>query len=60
MVWMSVKVANPRLIEKLIAQDVGTVFESLCYLRPELGKVVLDLLFVVIETLPTGKTDLSQ
>ena len=53
LVWMSVQITNPRLIKKLITQDIGTVLESLSHLCPELGKVILDLLFIVIETLPT-------
>lgn len=53
MVGMPVDVSSPGLIEQLIAQHIGMVLESLCNLAPELGKVVLYLLLVVIKTLPT-------
>ena len=52
MVRVSVDVSSPGFVEKLITQDIGIVSKPLSHLYPELCKVILNLLFVVIETLP--------
>ena len=49
---MSVNVSSPRLIEQFIAKDVRVVLEPLGHFSPKVSKAVLNLLFIIVETLP--------
>ncbi len=55
LVWMSVNISSPRFIQDFITKYKVIVSKILCHNTPELGKVVLYPLFIVIEALPATK-----
>jgi hypothetical protein len=46
--WILVDVTGPWLVDKLISDDVFTVFKLLGYIAPEPGKFISEAIFIVI------------